>query len=84
MCVYGSGGESITAFFVSPFALSAFASLTQKLHAVSRFANACPIYLFISGPVGNRRIMAAWGPDETDLGVNELLTDREQSSMHLN
>lgn len=84
MCVYGSGGDYITVCFVSPFALSAFACLTQELHAVPRFANACPVYLFISGPAGNRRIMTAWGPDETDLGVNKLLADREQSSMHLN
>lgn len=39
---------------------------------------------FISGLAGNMRIMAARGPDETDLGVNELLTDRQRPSMHLN
>lgn len=39
---------------------------------------------FISVPAGNIRITTTWGPDENDLGVNELLTDRRQSSLHLN
>lgn len=41
------------------------------------------LLLFFS-PVGNVRIMTAWGPDEIDLGVNELPTDRQRSYMHLN
>lgn len=70
--------------FVFLYALSAFASVTRNLHVILRFANACSGCLFISSPAGNMRITTAWGPDETDLGVNELLTDRQRSSMHLN
>ena len=86
VCVYGSGGggSCMTMWFVSLHALSIFASLTQDLHTILRFANVCPIWLFISSPAGNMRITTAWGPDETDLGVNELLADRLRSSMHLN
>lgn len=51
-------------------------SLGLQMHAHYAF--------FISRPAGNMRITTAWGPDETDLGVNELLTDRQQFSVHLN
>lgn len=85
VCVYGSpSGACIAVYFGSIYALSAFATVTQNLHAILRFANAYPIWLFISVPAGNMRITTAWGPDETDLGVNELLTDRQWSSVHLN
>lgn len=40
--------------------------------------------LLISVPAGNIRITTTWGPNGNDLGVNELLTDRKRSSLHLN
>ena len=83
VCVHGSGGSCATMCVVSRHAPSAFASVTGDLNAIRRFSNACPICRFIPGPAGNVRITTAWGPDETDLGVNELLADRQRSSMHL-
>lgn len=68
-------------YCISLYALSAFAPAKQDLHTILRFANA---RLFISGPAGNMRMTTAWGPDENDLGVNELLADRQRPSMHLN
>lgn len=38
------------------------------------------VTFFILVPAGNNNL----GPDENDLGVNELLTDRQRSSLHLN
>lgn len=35
-------------------------------------------------PPDNIGIARSWGPDENDLGVNELPTDRRHSSLHLN
>lgn len=74
----------MTMCVVSPHALSAFASVTQDLNTILRFENASPMCLFISGPAGNMRITTAWGPDENDLGVNELPADRQWPSMQLN
>ena len=82
-------------YFVSMYCLQS-ASVTLHLHAIPGFTIASPVSFFISPffisvPAGQKkkkkkrmRITTAWGPDETDLGVNELLTDRQRSSMHLN
>lgn len=39
--------------------------------------------IFISIPAGNMGT-TAWGPDETDPSVNELLTYRQWAPAHLN
>lgn len=61
---------------MSLYELYAFAILTLQLHSILMFADAFSIPLLISSLAVNIR-MTAWDLDETDLGVNELLTDTQ-------